>query len=118
MNVNQKIEGTVSEVVNGNIWPLSCPMEAKPKEYIVYNPELEKPENFGDDEDLDWIHYMQVHWFKRGDAREPVNYIKRRSEIRELLRKAGFAVSGIETFFEKDTGYTHLCFLCNIEEDG
>lgn len=117
MNVNQKIETALKETVNGNIWPLFCPLEEMPAEYIVYNPELESPEEFGDDEDLEWVHYMQVHWFKKGESNKPVNYIGKRKEIRNTLKKAGFSVSDIRTFFEENTGYTHLCFSCSIIED-
>lgn len=117
MNVNQKIENALSEMVNGNIWPLSCPLGELPGEYIVYLPEYESPEDFGDDEDLEWMHYMQVHWFKKGESRKPVNYIKPRKRIRAALKKSGFSVTDISTYFEKDTGYTHLVFSCNVEED-
>ena len=117
MNVNQKIETALSEMVSGNIWPLSCPLETPPSEYIVYNPELEKAAVFGDDEDLDWVQRMQVHWFKKGTSKKPVNYIKPRSEIREKLKEADLIVTEIETFFENDTGYTHLCFSCSNIED-
>ncbi|MDO5345302.1 MAG: hypothetical protein Q4E91_06115 [Lachnospiraceae bacterium] len=117
MNVNQIIEGALSDLVNGNIWPLSCPLETPAAEYIVYNPELEKPEIFGDDTDLEWTHYMQIHWYKKGDGKKPANYIEKRKEIRSRLRNAGFTMSDIQEFFEKDTGFTHLCFSCNIEEE-
>ncbi len=117
MNVNQKVETALSNLVNDNIWPLSCPLEEPPDEWIVYNPELEAPGDFGDDRDLEWVHYMQVHWFKRGTAKSPVNYVGIRKAIRARLRDAGFTVSDITTLFENDTGITHLVFSCNIEED-
>lgn len=117
MNVNQKIENALNDLVDGNIWPLSCPMEELPEEYIVYNPELEQPEDFGDDTDLAWVQYMQIHWFKKGESRKPVNYIAKRREIRSRLKTAGFSLSGIQVLFEENTGYTHLCFLANIVEE-
>lgn len=117
MNVNQKIETALSDFVTNNIWPLSCPLEEPPDEWIVYNPELETPELHGDDVDLEWTHYMQVHWFKHGDGKRPVNYMGIRKAIRKKLREAGFQVSDITPLFEKDTGITHLVFSCNIEED-
>lgn len=117
MSVNQKIEAILSDLAKENIWPLSCPLEALPEEYIVYNPELEAPEDFGDDKDLSWMHYMQIHWFRKNDSGKPVNYIGMRKKIRNLLRSAGITISEIQTFFEKDTGYTHLCFSCSIMEE-
>ena len=117
MNVNQKIEKALSGMAGGNIWPLSCPLEELPGEYIVYLPELEAPEDFGDNADLAWSHHMQVHWFKKEGQKKPVNYIAARKEIRRALKAAGFAMSEILVFFEKDTGYTHLVFVCSIEEE-
>lgn len=117
VNVNQKIEAALSGLVKDNIWPLSCPLDVPPEEYIVYLPEFEGPVEFGDDEDLEWMHYMQIHWFKKGISRKPVNYTKIRKSIRKLLKESGFGVSGIDTYYEKDTGYTHLVFSCSIEED-
>lgn len=113
MNVNQKIEKALSEIVNGNIWPLSCPLEEKPDKWITYLPELETPSLQGDDEDLEWTHYIQIHWFAKGQ----VNYMGARREIRSLLRGAGFSVTDIVYHYETDTGITHLIFSCNIVED-
>lgn len=117
MNVNQKIENALSDVVNGNIWPLSAPLETPADEWITYNPELEQPEMFGDDDDLEWVHYMQVHWFKKGDGGKPANYVDIRSKIRKALKKAGFSISEIIPLFEEDTGVTHVVFSCNIVEE-
>lgn len=118
MNVNQKIEEALSEMVKGNIWPLSCPLEVSPDEFIIYLPEKDIPADFGDDDNHEWVHFMEVNWFKKGESRKPVNYIQERKQIRFLLKKAGFSVTGILPCYEKETGYTHLIFLCDIcEED-
>ncbi len=117
MNVNQKIETALSDLVENNIWPLSCPLEEPPDEWIVYNPELEAPGDFGDNEDLEWVHYMQVHWFQKGDGKRAANCVRVRKTIRTRLKEAGFSLSDIVTLFEKDTGITHLVFSCNIVED-
>ena len=39
MSVNEKIENALAQIAE-NIWPLCCPEERPPDEYIVYNPEL------------------------------------------------------------------------------
>ena len=111
MNVNQKIERALSELVNGKIWPLKCPYDSKPECYIVYNPELEEPGYHADDTDYEWVQYMQIHFFTKG------NYIDMRRKIRAALRKAEFTMTWIETLYEKDTEYNHLCFECYEEED-
>lgn len=118
MNVNQKIEQALSEIVGGNIWPLSCPLENTPGEFIVYLPTEEHPEDFGDDRDLAWVHEMEVNWYKKGETKKPVSYIKTRKKIRAALKKAGFCVQSIVPLYEKDTGYTSLVFTCSdIEEE-
>lgn len=60
MNVNQKIETALSDMVSGNIWPLNCPLENKPDIFIVYEPEKEIPDDFGDDQEGEWIHQMAI----------------------------------------------------------
>ncbi|MEI3490864.1 MAG: hypothetical protein V8Q73_02525 [Blautia sp.] len=109
MSVNTKIEEALFNCCK-NIWPVVCPDAHPPEEYIVYNPELESPELYGDDEDLEWTHYMQIHFFTKK------NYISKRKEIRKLLRTAGFTMTDINTEYEKDTKYFHLIFSCYIEE--
>lgn len=117
MDVGEKIENALSEMVSGNIWPLSCPLESTPDEFIVYLSEDERPADFGDDQDLAWMHYMEVNWYKKGKRSKPVSYESERKKIRTALKDAGFAISNIVPLFEKDTGYTHLVFLCSIQED-
>ena len=113
MNVNQKIENALADLVDGNIWPLSCPLETPPERWITYLPESEALALEGDDDDLEWIHYMQVHWFAKGK----VNYMDIRKDIRKRLRAADFSVTDIDYMYEKDTGITHLIFMCNILEE-
>lgn len=114
MNVNQKIEKALSDLVNGNIWPLSKPEESEVDNWITYNPEIDVPDNFGDDIPLEWIHHMQIHWFKKGI----VNYLRTRKDIRKILMEAGFSINDITCLKEKSNGeITHLVFSVNIPED-
>ena len=106
MNVNQKIEAALSSVVNNSIWPLCCPLESLPDEYITYLPELENPEEFADDEDIEWVPYMQVHWFKKSESGKPVNYLNAKKTIRKKLKESGFTITDIAAMHEKETGYT------------
>ena len=111
MNVNQKIETALMPIIGEDIWPMCCPNDSPPERYIVYNPELEEPGYHADDEDQEWTQYMQIHLYIQG------NYIEMRRKIRRAIREAGFTITGIETMYEKDTRYNHLCFECYIEED-
>jgi len=109
VSVNQTIESALKPICS-NVWPIVCPDDNHPAEYIVYNPEYEAPATYADDQDQNWIHYMQVHFFTKK------NYIKKRKEIRRALRQADFLVTEIDTDYEKDSGYYHLTFSCQIEE--
>lgn len=119
MTTNAKINKALSEIVNGNIWAMSCPLEQPGDEYIVYNPELESAELFADDTMLEWVDYMQIHYFvrKSGESKKPENYIKKKNEIRAALCSADFCVEDITVLYEKDTGYTHVAFSVSCEQD-
>lgn len=122
-SVNSKIKAALADLVNGNIFAMSLPPEKDPSEFIVYNMELGTPDDYGDDEDHEWITHMQVHWYAKGR----VNYdsIHIVPKIRNRLKTAGFTISGVEPVgYDADlgtakngTGYTHICVLCNIPED-
>lgn len=110
MNINLRIESALCDVTQ-NIWPLCCPLEEKPEEYIVYNPELETPEMYADDEGDGWTQYMQVHLYTKYD------YTEQRKKIRKNLNESGMVVTDIDTGYEKATKYYHLCFSCYAEEE-
>lgn len=114
MSINARIENALAGIAE-NIWPMACPGESPPEKYIVYNPELEAPEDFGDDTGQEWMNHMQIHYYAAGNA----NVLKTKKEIRERLEAAGFTVSGVQTFYEKDIpgGYTHVCVECSAEEE-
>lgn len=109
--MNRIIEDALSSIAK-EIWPMVCPRDEPPAEYIVYNPEFDEPTDFGDNEPQVWIQHMQVHYFiaQNGD------YTYRRTEIRKALLAAGFSIEEIVAMHEKDSGYNHVCFSCSIEE--
>lgn len=109
-SINSKIEEALRPVTE-NIWPLCCPYEQPPDFYIVYNPEIEETGLYGDNEDQEWIQNMQVHLYTKSD------YTKPRRKIRKLLRQNKMTVTDIATLYEKETGYNHLCFSFQAEED-
>ena len=111
MSVNKIIEDALNEIVQ-EIWPMVCPRDKPSKEYIVYNPEIDVPDDFGDNEPQAWVQHMQIHYF----IAENGDYTLRRKEIRKSLQKAGFTISEITVMHEKDSGYNHVCFSCSIEE--
>ena len=121
MSINQKIEQALSDIVKGNIWPLNCPLEKKPDTFIVYESEKEVPDDFGDDQEGEWIYRIEISWFSRpasesGSSRKPVNYLKAREQMRQRLKAAGFTLNNILPGYETDTGYTTCIITCEIME--
>lgn len=110
MSINAKVEKALSGIVP-NIWLFICPDERPPDEYVTYNPAIDVPVEFGDNKDLVWTNYLQVHFFTKK------NYIKKRSQIREALKKNGFLIDDLEIMYEKDSKFYHIVFSCNIEEN-
>lgn len=109
MSINEIIERTLSGICT-DIWPDVCPEENGPDEYITYNYETQSAEVFADDVDQEWVYYLQIHYFTKG------NYLEKKKEIRSALREQGFLVTDIQPMYEKDTRYYHLVFSCQIEE--
>lgn len=122
MNVNQKLESALTELVNGNIWPLAKPENENPDVFITYNSQGDYAD-YGDNADTEWEHDMQIHWFAKGHA----DYVTPRKQIRQALREAGFLVTGMPFFtYESEngqsssgtqTGYTHMVITCIIDEE-
>ncbi len=119
MNTNQKIEQALSDLVDGNIWPLICPLEQKPDTFIVYDPVIEKPDDFGDDYEGEWIQRLEINWFSRPKtgSKKPVNYLAAKKQMKERLQEAGFTVTNIIPGYESDTGYTTCIITCEIAEE-
>lgn len=117
MYVSQAVEAALSDIVDGNIWPLSCPTEAKPLEFITYTIE-DTAREYADDDDQSWLHEVEANWFgKPSDGRYAVDYTTARTAIRKALKSAGFSVTNIIPGYESDTGYTHLIVMANILEE-
>ena len=114
MTVNEKIEQALTKYVGeGRIWPMVCPDQNQPEKYIVYNPETETTALRADDCAQEWADYMQIHYFQKGNA----NVLRLKRQIADDLEAVDFSVTEIQTDYEKDTGYTHVTFSCNIAED-
>ena len=122
MNINQKIITALSDLVDGNIWPLSKPVDEDPDIFIVFNPENEYLD-YGDDRDLEVDTSMQIHWFAKGHA----DYTSPRIQIRDALRDAGFLLEP-SPFIEYETeagksasgtgtGYTHMVIVARTDGD-
>ena len=64
-------------------------------EYIVFQDALNAPSLYGDDGDVFDTVILQIHYYTKNDP------IKRLSEIRKALRRAGFLILGTNT--QRDT---------------
>lgn len=117
MYVSQIVETALSSLVGGNIWPLSCPLETAPTNFITYVIE-DTARQYADDEDREWLHEVEINWFKKpASSRKVVDYTEARTAIRAALKAAGFSVTNIIPGYESDTGYTTMIILANILEE-
>ena len=123
MDVQELLCTSLADMADGNIYPLQKPVEDDPDVFIVYNPEMIAPEDFGDDEEQEWVHIMQVHYYARGR----VDYEPAMKDLRRKLKAAGFMISEIRPGYEAaaDTsisgvanskGYTRIDVSCEIVE--
>lgn len=110
MEVNERLNEILSGITK-NAWELICPEEKPPDEYIVYNSELDTPEDFGDDAAQEWVNHVQVHLYTAK------SYRNTKKQIKETLEKHGFTISEIARMCDRESGYFHICFSCSIQEE-
>lgn len=77
-------------------------------EYVVINQVDNRPDVYGDNEDIADVTIIRANYFIIGKPR----YIK---AIRRLLRAAGFTIASTQELYESETGYTHVIVEAAIE---
>ncbi len=110
MDVSEKLQNLLKEIVP-DVWELVCTEEKLPEEYIVHNSEIDVPEDFGDNAPQEWVHHIQVHLYTKK------SYKQSKKAIRKALKKTGFTINSIENMYDKESGYYHICFSCEIQEE-
>lgn len=83
--------------------------EGKGKDFVVFLLSDERPDMCGDDEQITEICYPDIHYFTRGDP------TAKKKQLRALLRKAGFLITGTTELYEKDTRYNHVIISAEID---
>lgn len=95
-------------------FPYSPGVYTGPEEHwFTYNYVDDYGELFGDDESLETVNRIQLHYFL------PVkeNYLKMKNEIRDALLREGFTYPEIESMDDQNPDIRHLIFECEIEEE-
>lgn len=81
--------------------------------WFTYNYVDDHGELFGDDEPLETINRIQLHYFLPVEE----NYLKMKNEIRDALLREGFTYPEIESMDDPNPDIRHLVFECEIEEE-
>lgn len=79
--------------------------------YFVFNFDDERGSLFGDDEVIEEVYSLQVHFF----SPESFNHIDLKKKIKKDLKKAGWTFPSVNTFYEDDTKINHVVFSCEKE---
>ncbi|MEL7568952.1 MAG: hypothetical protein AAGU14_00145 [Eubacteriaceae bacterium] len=108
MNVNKLIDDTLS--------PLGYPVDyisyaGSADRYFTYNYADDRAELYADNEPINDVAYMQIHFF----SPKTFNHMQVKKQVRKSLYNAGFSYPRISSFYEDDTGMNHLVFECEIE---
>ena len=109
---------TVNETVIKSLEQFGKPVkpdhyEGKEKEYFIFNFVDDVADEFGDDEPLRVISYLQIHYFLPMDK----DYLEMKKKIRKALFKNGFTYPSVTIMAEPEKKIHHLIFECEIEND-
>lgn len=83
------------------------------EEYFTFNYADDRASDFGDNEPLQVVAYMQIHYFC------PVkkDYLKLKKEVRNALMDAGFTYPVVTDATVSGDEERHLVFECSIENE-
>lgn len=83
------------------------------EEYFTFNYADDRASDFGDNEPIHVVAYMQIHYFC------PVkkDYLKLKKEVRKALMNAGFSYPVVTDATVSGDEERHLVFECSIENE-
>ncbi len=83
------------------------------EEYFTFNYSDDRASDFGDNEPIRVVAYMQIHYFC------PVkkDYLKLKKEVRKALMNAGFSYPVVTDATVAGDEERHLVFECSIENE-
>ena len=107
---------SVNRIVKAALAPFGLPVaeslyQGKEAEYFTFNYADDHPQDFGDDDVLAYVAYLQVHYVCQWD--KPYTDMKRR--IRRALTGAGFTAPEVTDASDSAGRIRHLVFECSIE---
>lgn len=109
---------TVNEKIKNALEPFGLPITADffggdAEEYFTFNYADDRSEDFGDDEPLHVVAYMQIHYFSPMER----DYLSMKREVRKALFKAGFTYPEVTDATIISDRIRHLVFECSIENE-
>lgn len=107
---------TVCEKLCNSLEPMHLPVaegvyKGNATEYFTFNIFSEHTVLFADDEIIEEVSELYLHYFTKDSIHG------NKTKIKKLLRNNEISVIDIETLHEKDTGYTHIVFQLQIIND-
>lgn len=83
------------------------------KEYFTFNYADDRASDFGDNEPINVVAYMQIHYFC------PVkkDYLNLKKKVRRALMEVGFTYPTVTDATEPGDEERHLVFECSIENE-
>lgn len=107
---------TVCEKLCDILKPMNLPIaegvyKGPAKEYFTFNIFSEHTVLFADDESIEEVSELYLHYFTKDSMHG------NKTKIKKLLRNNDVNVIDIETLREKDTGYTHVIFQLQLIND-
>jgi hypothetical protein len=109
---------TVNEIIIEALEPLGVKVTPDffgdgEDEYITFNYDGDRVVIYGDNEPLQVVAYLQIHYFCSMDK----NYLQMKKEIRKALHTAGCTYPSVTDATNSEDGIRHLVFECSIEND-
>ena len=110
MNINAAITGALT--------PLGLDIaerlyEGDNDEFLTFNLADSQAEDFGDDDELSLVYYVQIYYACPWD----MNYSDKIKAIRKTLKGAGFTYPELTDLSDSAERIRRFCFECSIENN-
>ena len=104
----------ITDALSGTGLPVAEQLyEGKADEFITFNLADNPAEDFGDNDALSLVYYVQVHYVCRWEA----DYTTKVKQIRKALYGAGFTYPDLTDLSDRGERIRHLVFECSIENN-
>ena len=109
---------TYQEMITSALASLEIPIaeklyEGKKNEFITFNLADSQAEDFGDNDELSLVYYVQIHYVCPWET----DYTNKVKHIRKALKGAGFTYPELTDLSDSAERIRHLVFECSVENN-